>query len=727
MTIWYGSGDDVVPLISESEIAQLFDRCADSRIIRFGVTIENKQQNNSPTTAAVDDENDQPVHAPFFAWPNQAYEGEYEDDEPVGFNEEKTYLPKANLEPEVVVARVPLGTLDVPNSYDPQHVAGDDETLLASKEAPIYIHDKKVPTIVEGATFSDSKAFKVSLRQLAIREDWSFITEHSDSKRFRGRCTDKDCPWRIHAYKIKDTNTFMVSKLPFLHTCGSVNCSKGMANRNWLADKGKAAIQEDAAVSAKQLKERLQREYDIKLGYSDVWKGRARALDELQGTYKENFQLLWSFKAELLAANPGSIFEIDVRTATNKKGDVVHYFNRLFIAFKPCIDGFLAGCRPYLGVDATFLTGKYTGQLAAAIGVDGHSWMFPVAFGIFEKENKDNWVWFMQQLKLAIGDPPGLAIHTDACKGLESAISTVYPNCEHRECMMHLMLNFKKKYKGDILDHMWPAAWTYELEKHAALMAEIEAISPAAIAFLRKEHNRVWMRSKFSAMTKVEYVSNNLAEVFNNWIREYKTLALVEFLDKLRDMIMQMREKRRTIAEGLQGYILPSVIKELNQKSKGLHYLEARASPTLAEISGNGWRHTVNLEKKECSCRRWQICGKPCTHALRFIFSKKAKLEEYVDDSFSVARFKAAYEGILMPIRGRSQWPKVNPGFDMIPPKLTRSAGRPRTRRIKNYSEGGTGRKHKCKRCGQLGHLKKTCKEAELDSDADRDATPSPR
>lgn len=36
-------------------------------------------------------------------------------------------------------------------------------------------------------------------------------------------------------------------------------------------------------------------------------------------------------------------------------------FKRIFVALKPCIDGFLAGCIPYLGVDATRLTGKYTG------------------------------------------------------------------------------------------------------------------------------------------------------------------------------------------------------------------------------------------------------------------------------------------------------------------------------------------------------------------------------
>ncbi|KAE8816672.1 hypothetical protein D1007_05685 [Hordeum vulgare] len=125
---------------------------------------------------------DQPVHAPFFAWPKQAYEGEYEDDEPVGCNEESTYLheenveskenaePQKNVEPKA--ARVPLGTLDVDNSYDPQHVRGDDEALLANNMAPTYIHDKNNPRIEVGATFPNSKAFKVALRQLAIREDW---------------------------------------------------------------------------------------------------------------------------------------------------------------------------------------------------------------------------------------------------------------------------------------------------------------------------------------------------------------------------------------------------------------------------------------------------------------------------------------------------------------------------------------------------------------------------
>jgi hypothetical protein len=54
-----------------------------------------------------------------------------------------------------------------------------------------------------------------------------------------------------------------------------------------------------------------------------------------------------------------------------------------FFAMKPCIYGFLNGCRPYLAVDSTFLTGKFKGQLASACVVEGHSWLYPICVGVF--------------------------------------------------------------------------------------------------------------------------------------------------------------------------------------------------------------------------------------------------------------------------------------------------------------------------------------------------------
>lgn len=96
------------------------------------------------------------------------------------------------------------------------------------------------------------------------------------------------------------------------------------------------------------------------------------------------------------------------------------------------------------------MAGKYKGQFAAAVGIDGHNWLYPVAYGAFDLETTDNWVWFLTQLRRAIGCPLGLTISSDAGKGLEVAIPSVFPEAEHRECMRHLMKNFKKKFRGNL-------------------------------------------------------------------------------------------------------------------------------------------------------------------------------------------------------------------------------------------------------------------------------------
>jgi len=221
--------------------------------------------------------------------------------------------------------------------------------------------------------------------------------------------------------------------------------------------------------------------------------------------------MLFSWRAEVLKRSPGSVIEIDL-----KKVDGKVYFHRFFCALSPCIEGFLEGCRPYLSVDSTALNGRWNGHLAAAVAIDGHNWMYPLAFGFIDGETIDNWTWFMTQLHKAIGNLPLLAICTDACKGLEKAVKDVFPNAEHRECFRHLMQNFIKRFGGDIFSKMYPAARTYRPEVFQYFFHEIVTACPEVLEWLHNHHKLLWMRSAFNQEIKCDYVTNNLVESFNN-------------------------------------------------------------------------------------------------------------------------------------------------------------------------------------------------------------------
>jgi len=82
--------------------------------------------------------------------------------------------------------------------------------------------------------------------------------------------------------------------------------------------------------------------------------------------------------------------------------------------------------------------------------------------------------------------------------------------------------------------------------------------------------------------------------------------------------------------------------------------------------------------------------------------------------------FEVAYATVVPPMPGKEDWKKVEIGFKLLPPKCNRAAGRPRKRRMVGVEEGGSTSKGKrrCKRCGGLGHLQKTCNETILDPDA---------
>jgi hypothetical protein len=56
------------------------------------------------------------------------------------------------------------------------------------------------------------------------------------------------------------------------------------------------------------------------------------------------------------------------------------------------------------GVDGCFIKLTTGQQILAATGRDGNNNIFPIAFGVVDKEDHASWMWFLTQLKYCIGD-----------------------------------------------------------------------------------------------------------------------------------------------------------------------------------------------------------------------------------------------------------------------------------------------------------------------------------
>jgi hypothetical protein len=251
----------------------------------------------------------------------------------------------------------------------------------------------------------------------------------------------------------------------------------------------------------------------------------------------------------------------------------------------------------------------------------------------------------------------------------------------------------------------------------------MDEAKPTAMNWIRKNHTRIWARSQFWTNCKVDYVTNNLAECFNNWIKKYKGLNLDDLMDKIRQLIMSKWYERRTISRKIEGLILPHIIKELREQSRNLDMDVQRSGDFVAEVSvksGTGYKCVVNLRDRTCHCRKWQVCGIPCKHAIAFITYIRELLEKYVDMYYSVEKFRVAYEVLIPSMPDKSQWPESHHDFFMNPPLLKPTAGRRHNQRFKGCAEGnGSTTRQKgqnqCRICKKYGHRWYNCKDGDPD------------
>ncbi|XP_060182953.1 uncharacterized protein LOC132612894 [Lycium barbarum] len=369
----------------------------------------------------------------------------------------------------------------------------------------------------------------------------------------------------------------------------------------------------------------------------------------------------------------------------------------------------------------------YGNQLLAAVGLDANNNIFPVAYAVVEKETKETWSWFLKHLAgdLEIDDQESWTFMSDKQKGLIEAFNEILPYVGHRFCVRHLHNNFKKAgfFGLSLKMAVWAAAKATTMKFFKIYMEKMHELDAEAAAWLNEKPPTEWSKSHFSSGAKCDVLLNNMCECFNSIILDARDKPIITLLEKLRYLLMARFQANRDKAKRWNSSDICPRIKDILHKNES-------AAAAFIPIKSNQWNYeilgasiadnwAVDLQNRNCSCRKWTITGIPCKHAISAIWAKKDDVLDYVDDCYKVDTHRRIYEKTIFPINGSQLWPKSNK-VPPLPPILVRQnkRGRDQKLRRREQDEAGSSRTRmkkkqisvNCSFCHKPGHNIRTCK-----------------
>ncbi|MED6126827.1 hypothetical protein PIB30_116841 [Stylosanthes scabra] len=365
---------------------------------------------------------------------------------------------------------------------------------------------------------------------------------------------------------------------------------------------------------------------------------------------------------QLLLSNPGTTIDLDV----TEMPDSVPLFRRLYICFEACRKGFVLGCRPFIGLDGTFLKGFYDGQLLTAIGQDANNQIFPIAYAVVDSETKDNWKWFLENLHADLGNyrVHGWNFISDQQKGLIPAMKEVMHDVHHRFCAMHIWSNFTKRWKDKQLKGaVWECCKSTTVQQFDVAMMRLKEVNEAAWEYLNRLDPKSWTKAHFSDWSKVDNVTNNNCETFNGKILKYRGKPTITMLEEVRTYIMRFMARNKKSFSGYIGRVAPRQLSRLEREKEE----SSKWTPTLAgdddmniyEVEKHPTKVTVDLGNQECTCRFWQLTGLPCRHACAALAHRGRRPEEQIHNWLGMQAYNTAYRQNINPVPSKEFWEKV--------------------------------------------------------------------
>ncbi|KAK9274746.1 hypothetical protein L1049_021998 [Liquidambar formosana] len=121
--------------------------------------------------------------------------------------------------------------------------------------------------------------------------------------------------------------------------------------------------------------------------------------------------------------------------------------------------------------------------------------------------------------------------------------------------------------------------------------------------------------------------------------------------------ISDRQKVRREEIEKWEGLLCPNIRLKLDCIEEDDSYCEPHyAGDGIYEVDYKRQIIIVNLVVRTCSCRKWEVTGILCYHAVSAILKGLRKSEEFVDACYYKATNARAYAPILYPIGDATTW-----------------------------------------------------------------------
>jgi hypothetical protein len=211
----------------------------------------------------------------------------------------------------------------------------------------------------------------------------------------------------------------------------------------------------------------------------------------------------------------------------------------------------------------------------------------------------------------------------------------VLPRGDHQFCVRHLYANYKDSGHHDLAlkDKLWVVVAAYtEVEFHKQ-MDELNLISNDAYNYLMKIDQSLWSRAWFNTSPKCDLLVNNLCECFNAYILKARDLPIISVLEFIRKKLMKKYQAKRDGIRTMTGMLCPRVIVKLDEIGQiDGHCYSTYAGDELYKVTHNNKQYVVNLLRRTCGCRQWDLTGIPCSHTMSTIWFFNVNPEDYVDN-----------------------------------------------------------------------------------------------